>query len=36
MQDDYPLTLQLVLDRVRRRYAGSEVVSAATVAPVGM
>jgi acyl-CoA synthetase (AMP-forming)/AMP-acid ligase II len=28
MQDDYPLTLQLVLDRVRRRYAGSEVVSA--------
>jgi fatty-acyl-CoA synthase len=28
MQDDYPLTLQLVLDRVRRRYSGSEVVSA--------
>jgi fatty-acyl-CoA synthase len=28
MQDDYPLTLQLVLDRVRQRSAGSEVVSA--------
>src|SRR3954463_5704311 len=28
MQDEYPLTLQVVLDRVRRRYADSEVVSA--------
>src|SRR4051794_24798177 len=28
MQDDYPLTLQQVLDRVRQRYATSEVVSA--------
>jgi acyl-CoA synthetase (AMP-forming)/AMP-acid ligase II len=28
MQDDYPLTLQQVLDRVRRRYADAEVVSA--------
>jgi fatty-acyl-CoA synthase len=27
MQDDYPLTLQQVLDRVRRRYADSEVVT---------
>ena len=27
MQHDHPLTLQLVLERMRRLYAGSEVVS---------